>query len=238
MKILTDLHCHTIASDHAYSTVTENIKYASEIGMEAIAVTDHCPALGDAPHQFYYDSLHILPRELYGVRLLIGCEANILDINGTLDMKPETLSKLDIVIASIHNPFYKDVDSPDNTNAYIKVLENPYVDILGHSGNPRCRYDIEAVLRKAKELHKFVEINNNTFNVRKQNIDICREIALKAKEIGTGIVVNSDAHFFTHIGEFDHAVQMLKEIDFPEELIVNRSLETLEQAVAPRKKFR
>ncbi|MBQ6530365.1 MAG: PHP domain-containing protein, partial [Clostridia bacterium] len=46
MKILFDTHTHTLASTHAYSTVMENAKYASEIGMEAIAVTDHAPANG------------------------------------------------------------------------------------------------------------------------------------------------------------------------------------------------
>ena len=239
MRILTDLHCHTLASDHAFSTVMENVKYASEIGLEAIAITDHCPALGDAPHIYHFDCLKLLPRELYGVRILTGCEANILDLKGNLDMTHDQLKKLDIVIASVHSaPVYRDFGAEDNTSAYMGVLENPYVDIIGHSGNPKCRYDIDTVLRRAKELDKFIEINGNTFEVRPQNVELCREIALKAKEIGTGIVVNSDAHFATSIGGFDKAVAMLEDIDFPEELIVNRSLATLEAAIASRKKFR
>ena len=159
MKILTDLHCHTIASDHAFSTVMENVKYASEIGLEAIAITDHGYALGDAPHEFHFDCLRLLPKELYGVRILTGCEANILDLNGNLDMPDKQIKNLDIVIASVHSaPVYKDFGAEDNTSAYMGVLENPYVDIIGHSGNPKCRYDIDAVLTRAKELDKFIEI--------------------------------------------------------------------------------
>lgn len=239
MKILTDLHCHTIASDHAFSTVMENVKYASEIGLEAIAITDHGYALGDAPHEFHFDCLRLLPEELYGVRILTGCEANILDLKGNLDMPDKQIKNLDIVIASVHSaPVYKNFGAEDNTSAYMGVLENPYVDIIGHSGNPKCRYDIDAVLTRAKELDKFIEINENTFRARPQNVELCREIALAAKRIGTGVVVNSDAHFATNVGVMDNAVEMLRDIDFPEELVVNRTLTALEKAMSKRKKFR
>jgi len=162
MEIKTDLHCHTIASTHAYSTLMEIAKTASDYGLEAVAITDHCPTLPDSPHKWHFECLPRLPKELFGVRILTGCELNIQDNEGNIDLEEQTLSRLDIAIASVHNPVYRDLDSPDNTNAYLKVLENKYVDILGHTGNPRCRFDIEAVLKKAKELGKLIEINNNT----------------------------------------------------------------------------
>lgn len=49
----------------------------------------------------------------------------------------------------------------------------------------------------------------------------CRDIALICKKLGTKIVVSSDAHNCYQIGIFDHAIAMLEEIDFPEELIMN-----------------
>lgn len=238
MKILTDLHCHTIASDHAYSTVMENMKAASEAGLEALAMTDHGPVMEDGAHLDHFVCQKGLPTELYGVRLLIGCEANILDRNGKLDIPDKFMKNLEIVIASIHNPLYRDFGMEDNTSTYLGVLNNPCVDIIGHSGNPLCRYDIDTVLKRAKELDKFIEINNNTFKARPQNVELCREIALAAKRIGTGVVVNSDAHFATKVGMVDNAVEMLRDIDFPEELVVNRTLATLERAVSKRKKFR
>ena len=41
------------------------------------------------------------------------------------------------------------------------------------------------------------------------------------------IVVSSDAHFEAYVGDFGHALEMLSEIDFPEELILNASAERL-----------
>ena len=237
MEIKTDIHCHTIASDHAYSTLLELAKAASDKGLEAIAVTDHCPALGDAPHPWHFECLKGLPDQICGVRVLSGCEVNIIDKEGHLDLEERVLAMLDIVVASVHNPVYQQLDLPDNTQTYLNVLENPYVDILGHSGNPRCRYEIETVLNRAKEMHKFIEINNNTFNTRPDNVEICREIAKRAKELGVGVVVNSDAHFCLDIGSFDHAIKMLREIEFPEELIINRNLNSLKQALKPRKEI-
>ena len=50
MKIIADTHTHTIASTHAYSTLLENVGYAKKAGLRAIAITDHGPAMPDAPH--------------------------------------------------------------------------------------------------------------------------------------------------------------------------------------------
>lgn len=237
MKILVDLHCHTVASTHAHSTILENVAAAKEKGLEAIAITNHCPPLGDAPHLYHFTNISTLPKIINGIRVLRGCEANIIDLQGNFGVEDYVLEPLDLVIASIHNPVYKDLGAKDNTSAYLNALENPHVDILGHSGNPRCPFDIEKVLRRAKELNKFIEINENTFVIRPGNVSICREIALCAKRLGTNIVVNSDAHIAINVGDFGKATAMLKEIDFPEELIANRSFEALKKALAPRKQI-
>lgn len=42
---ILDAHCHTISSGHAYSTVTECAKAASEKGLKLIAITDHAPKM-------------------------------------------------------------------------------------------------------------------------------------------------------------------------------------------------
>lgn len=223
MKILTDMHTHTIATTHAYSTINENAVAAKELGLEAIAITDHCGTIPDAAHIWHFHNLRALPREIAGVKILRGIEVNITDINGTLDIDDDTMRKLDVVIASIHRPCYADADKTDHTTAYMAVVENENVDIIGHSGTPDLKYDYRKVIKRAGELGKLIEINGNTFNIRKQNIPNCREIALICKELGTSICVNSDAHHSSMIGEIGEAKKMLEEIDFPEELIANRS---------------
>lgn len=48
-RVVADLHCHTVASTHAYSTVTELARAAAEQRLLAIACTDHGPGAPDAP---------------------------------------------------------------------------------------------------------------------------------------------------------------------------------------------
>ncbi len=237
MRIKLDTHTHTIASTHAYSTVLEMAKMAAERGLEAIAVTDHGVAMEDAPDAWHFDNLKNIPRDICGVKILYGVEANILDLDGSLDMKPELMKKLDVVNASIHAPCYAAKDAEDHTSAYEAVVKNPYVDIICHSGSPQYSYDYEKIVKLAKEHHKLMEINNHTFYVRKKSIDNCRKIAELCKKHGVGIVVSSDAHICFDLGIYDRAFKMLDEISFPEELIMNRDLETFENFMSERKKL-
>ena len=62
------------------------------------------------------------------------------------------LERLDIAIASIHMPCFKDERTIDNvTAAYEKVMEHPYVDIIGHPDDGRFPVDMKRLVRKAKE---------------------------------------------------------------------------------------
>ena len=235
MKILTDLHTHTLASAHAYSTLAENAAAAKARGLEAIAMTNHGVGMEDAPHIWHFMNMKILPEYIDGVRILQGVEANITDIHGTLDMPQELMESMDIVVASIHNPCYADVGAKDHTEAYMAVVENPAVDIIGHSGSPAFMYDYETVIRRAGELGKLIEINAGSYQVRKASIPNCRIIAETCKRLGVGISVDSDAHFAGKVGSCEPAVEMLEEIGFPEELIKNRSLAALCDFMSPRK---
>lgn len=235
MKILTDLHTHTLASSHAYSTLSENAAAAAAAGLEAIAITDHCGTIPDAPHIWHLLNLKCLPSHINGVRILHGVEVNITDIHGTLDIESEILKELDIVVASLHTPCYADNDKTDHTEAYMNVVENPYVDIIGHSGNPLYPFDYDAVIRRAGELGKLIEINAASFRGRVENVPNCRKIAQLCKKYEVGIAVDSDSHYCGYIGNFAPAVEMLKEIEFPEKLIKNRSLQVLCEFMSPRK---
>ena len=86
MTPLLDLHTHTIASGHAYSTLQEMAKAASDKGLQILGITEHAPSLPGACNPIYFRNLHIIPREMYGVRLLLGAELNILDTTGRLDL--------------------------------------------------------------------------------------------------------------------------------------------------------
>ena len=144
------------------------------------AVTNHAPAIPDSAHIWHFVTMKELPDYIRGSAAVRGCEANILDRNGTIDMKPEYLKSMEVVVASIHPPCYEDGDMEDHTETWLNVIKNPYVNILGHSGDSRFPYDIDRVVRAAKENNKCIEINNHSYSVRKHSIPNCRKIAWNA----------------------------------------------------------
>ncbi len=225
IKILVDTHTHTNCSDHAFGSLCENIHYGKQNGMQMVCMTNHAPAIPDSAHIWHFITMHELPDYIEGVRLLCGCEANILNKDGNIDMTEEHLRKMDVVIASIHRPCYESRELADHTETWLNVIENPYVNILGHSGNPLFPYDKDVVIRAAKEKNKCIEINNHSYSVREGSRENCRAIAEKCKELGCRIVVGSDAHTPFDVGSFGKAAEMLEEIDFPEELIMNTTPE-------------
>ena len=224
MKLKIDTHTHTLASGHAYSTVDENFRWAAEKGLELVALTDHAPGMKDTTCHAYFANLHVLPEKLHGVRLLRGIELNIMDFDGTVDMDEKTLSRLDMAIASLHTPCIAPGSRKENTRALLKVMENPYVDIIGHPGDPRYDIDYKEVFRQAKKTGTILEINNASLipgGFRDGSQENVKKILRMSMEEGVSAVLGSDAHFYTGIGDFSYAIALLKEIGFPEELVLN-----------------
>lgn len=222
MKIIADTHCHTVASTHAYSTIMENVNEALKKDLYAIAITDHANNMPGSPGPFYYENLRVIPRNINGVYVLRGIEANVIDYNGNIDVPDNIISTFDWIIASMHGPTLDPPKSIDEcTNAWLNIAKNPYVKVIGHCGSPTYKFDYDKVIPELGKNNKLVEINNATFKIRKDSVPNCKEIALLCKKYRVNVIINSDAHFCTQIGVFDSALNMLKEIDFPEELIIN-----------------
>lgn len=66
-----------------------------------------------------------------------------------------------------------------------------------------------------------IEINNSSFFIRKGSKPNCLWIAKRCKELEIPIVVGSDAHFATDVGNFTYVQALLEEANFPDELIIN-----------------
>lgn len=226
MNIVADLHLHTIASQHAYSTITEYAKFAFSNNLKVIGITDHGPAMTDGPFEYYFMNLRILPDYIEGVRVLKGIELNILDDEGAVDLRSTVLSCLDYAIASYHpgtSPAY--YTKQQFTNGYINVMDKNKVRILGHIDNPAVPIDYEAVLLKAKEKNVLIEVNNASYGyIRPGSYELGLELFTMAKKIGNKIILNSDSHYHEQIGMLDKSIQLVKEIDYPEELIVNTNI--------------
>ena len=224
MNLKMDIHTHSVASGHAYSTVDENMRWAAEKGLELVALTDHAPGMKDTTGHAYFANLHVLPEKLHGVRLLKGIELNIMDFDGRVDMDERVLSRMDLAIASLHLPCIAPGSRRENTAALVKAMENPYVHIIGHPGDPRYDVDYKEVFRQAKATGTLLEVNNASLipgGFRDGSQENVRNILRMSMEEGIPVVVGSDAHFYTGIGDFSHAQALLKEVDFPAELVLN-----------------
>ena len=230
-EYVLDLHTHTIASGHAYNTLREMAKAASDKGLSVLGITEHAPKMPGTCHSFYFHNLKTVPRELYGIRLLLGSEVNIMDFEGNIDLEERDLKGMDIIIASLHTPCIKPGSVRENTTAYLKAMENPYVNIIGHPDDGRYPVDYCALVEGAKEKGKVLELNNHSLDPKCFRRD-ARENDLKmlelCKEYAVPVIMGSDAHFDTLIGEFSMARELLEEVDFPEELVLNRSVEALQ----------
>lgn len=230
MKPVLDCHIHTLSSGHAYSTVTECARAAAEKGLTLIAMTDHAPAMPGGTHLFHFHNLRVLPEYIHGVRLLRGAEVNILDVAGQLDLAVPVLEELDFVIASLHGPCYRSGSREENTQAVIAVMRNPRVHVLGHPDDSRMPLDLETVARVAAETGTLLEVNNSSLmpvSFRLNAEENYRELLGHAIRYGTRIILNSDAHYHTDVGNFTKALPMVEACGVPSELIANESAERL-----------
>lgn len=236
IQTVADMHCHTIASTHAYSTVKEMITAAARKGLYAIALTEHGRAMPGAPGTFYFENLkRNIPSMYEGVRVITGIEANIIDYEGNIDASDELLDRLEWVIASIHKYTINGESTVEGcTNAWLKIAENPRIDVIGHCGTAGYEFDYDKVIKVFAEKGKLVEINSGSFRFRPKSIPNCRKIAELCKKHGARIIINSDAHFEDAVGVHDSAIKMLEEINFPKELIVNADIDTFKKLLTEK----
>jgi len=232
MKFIADVHTHTIASGHAHSSLIENLKAAKSKGFIYLVVSDHACAMPNAPGEIYFETMpDVIPHKYDGVYLLTGCEANIIDINGNVDLPARTLAKLDIVIASMHKQTLPALTFEECTAAWLGVIKNPDIDILGHIISDNYPFDHKTVIEACAAYGKVVEINSHYLALPNANKSQWADIAALCAQYGVQVVVSSDAHFAVNIGNFDDAVEMLKKVKFPEELILNTDIDRFNELV-------
>ena len=77
MRLIADTHAHTIASGHAYSSLKEMAYAASKNGLEVLSLTEHAPQMPGSCQEIYFRNFNVIPREMHGVKLLLGTELNI-----------------------------------------------------------------------------------------------------------------------------------------------------------------
>ena len=229
MKLIADMHMHTIASGHAYGTIWEMAMAASEKNLQMIGITEHAPGIPGTVDPFYYGNLKVVPRNLYGVEILHGCEINVMN-DGTLSLEERFIQKLDYAIAGIHGLCYQDAGKEKNTDNLISCIRHEKVKFVSHPDDDHTPLDYERLVTAAKETTTALEVNNSSL-VKKdrrincyENYRVMLDLCVK---MGVPIIVNSDAHDPSWVGRFDLAEELLDSIGFPEELVLNTDKEKL-----------
>ena len=221
MNIELNVHTHTLASGHAFSTLQEMARTAADKGLKLLGITEHTPGIPGTCNLIYFRNLHVVPRHMYGIDLLLGAEINILDTHGHIDLDEFHLNKLDLRIAGIHSLCYEPGTREENTHGLVEVIRS-------HPGDGTAQLDFEPLVLAAKEHHTLLEINNSSLKpirhkeeARGNNLEILR----LCKRYEVPVILGSDAHISFDIANYQYALELVAETEFPEALIMNTSVQ-------------
>ena len=191
------LHSHSTWSDGTAS-IEEMARQAQARGYAYLQISDHSQAAhyagGLSAEKLFAQSQEIdaLQKKLTGIRLIKGIEVDIM-ADGTLDLDADTLSRLDLVIASVHMRFKQSKE--EMTARLVRAVQSPHVDILGHPTGrlllSRAPYEIdfEQVFTAAAQANTAIEINANP-----HRLDLDWERLQLAKSLGVRLCISPDAH--------------------------------------------
>jgi len=228
-----DLHDHSNWSD-GENTIEEMADAAKKRGYKYLAITDHSRALGVARGldekrlREQIETIRKLNGRCRDIVILCGTEANI-GMNGLLDLPPELLKELDIVVASVHSGFKQ--DRTGMTERVIKCMRSGLIHVLGHPTGrllgERDEYEIDMgeVLKVAKETNTAIEVNAYPFR-----LDLTDYNCKRAKEIGVRMAVSTDSHFTEQLDYMSLGVSVARRGWLEKNDIINTySLEKLKQ---------
>ncbi len=230
MKIVFDLHTHTLACGHAYSTIYENIEFAKKKGLLAYGFSEHAKAMPGCKNDIFYSNQRLLPKEMDGMKIYCGAEANILDTKGTIDLTENTCAVVDYIIASLHTVCIEPGTVEENTAALVGAMQNPLIKIIGHPDDSRYPIDYDVVVREAVRTNTILELNNSSLNPLSMREGAEKNIVTlleKCREYNAKVIANSDSHVCYDVGEVGRAMDIVERINFPRELIINTDIENM-----------
>ena len=223
-----DLHSHTEWSDGT-TPIATMARAAELVGLEYLVVSDHSPNLTVANGlsvERLTEQLGVLDelnaRGDRGIRLLSGIEVDIL-LDGALDQTHEMLSRLDVVVASVHSKLR--MESREMTRRMLGAIAHPQMNVLGHctgrlvegsrGTRPQSTFDARAVFAACAEHGVAVEINS-----RPERQDPPDDLIQLALEAGCLFSIDSDAHAPGHFAFLELGAARAEANGVPVERIV------------------
>ena len=239
LNITADYHSHTTYS-HGKGSIADNARIASQKGLEILAITDHGarqPVIGVGLKDFdaMRKDIEEAQKQFPELQLLLGVEANIMGVDGDIDLTEDDAKRLDIVIAGYHYLAmpYKFVDNfrinwnvlsknimkstksqvARNTGMFIKAVRRHKIDILTHPGY-KLDVDFREIAKVCADYGTYVELSSRHRMPNESNI----EDFLASDCV---FVLNSDAHKSADVGHCDYAKALVEKYEIPHERIAN-----------------
>lgn len=228
-KIIGDMHTHTYASGHAYSTIYENVMAAKKIGLEVLGNTDHSPSMPNSTTNSYFSNLKTLPRVIEGIEVYNGSEVDAQN-DGTLGLNDKYINKLDYCIVGFHPVVYRDEGREANTRNAINFFKHPKIKFISHPDDDHIAFNYSDLVKAAVDYNVALEVNNSSFRKLNERINCLKNIETYlelSEKYNSKIIVDSDAHFHTQIGVLDSAMEFLEKNHFNEDLILNNDRDKL-----------
>lgn len=243
MKLTADYHIHSTYSknNHGKSTIEEIVKTSVELGLKEIAITDHGPShflYGIKKNKIVEAKNKVVEmREKYPqIKILFGVEANILNLNGDIDLNDDLLKACDIILCGYHlgvlfssfNDFWnfygmnfigkfnkniKEKQIEKNTKAIVGALNKYKINILTHPGD-KIPVNIDKIARAAEKNDTILEISNHHKHLNSEEIKISAKYNVR-------FVINSDSHIKDSIGGFEKAIKAANEAELDLSRIIN-----------------
>lgn len=250
IRVLGDYHTHTIFSSgfrkkgtHAIGTIEDNANVALKKGLKTLVISEHGPG-----HYLYGVRGRNIPlmkdeikrlNEHYvskGLTILLGVEANLIGLDGVLDVDEKFIDQIDILLTGYHygampksirdgiglyvyNPISKVIKISEekviemNTRAYLKAMDNYKINIITHPGS-KAKVNIVEVAKKAKSVGTALEISAKHSELSVKSLNLL-------KDIDVDYYINSDAHRPEDVGNIEKGILKAKEAMVPFERIKN-----------------
>lgn len=227
--LVADVHMHSVMSGHAFGTVRELAAVAAQRGLALIGVTEHAPGIPGTCDPIYFRNIVDAPRNLYSVEMLYGSEVNVLN-GGKLSLDRRHLDCLDYAIAGIHGLCYENEGRVKNTDNVIRCMEDKKVKFISHPDDDHYPLDYHALVQGAKEYGVALELNNSSLrkpSLRPNCVENYEKMVPLCMEYGVSIIVNTDSHDPSQVGDFSYAYALLQRIGVDDRIILNNDIQKL-----------
>lgn len=226
MNLYGDYHTHTIYS-HGTGSIRDNVNSALAKGLKEIAICDHGP--GHYLYGIKKDKLPIMRREIdslnreynkKGIKILLGVEANLIGLDGSIDMDEDLIKHTDILLLGYHYgavpksfsdgiglyaknfiskiiPWGRKKTIEKNTDALINAINKHPINFITHPGS-KAKVDIKRLAREAGKLDVALEINAKHSELSVESIKL-------ALEEDVEFIINSDAHSPEDVGDVEES---------------------------------